>query len=307
MRIKSRPVSLLIPMRLGILGWDRDEYESQHLVTTSRARGHEAELFTLDDVSWGAVGGGYGVRANGRAACDYDVIVSRAQLRRERWQSDLERLTLLSNLPGTPILDPAAEFVAAESKFVQHQRIAAAGLPVLPTVCCASESDVRDAIAAWGDTVLKPSFGLEGNDVERIWARQALPDTVTRLLERYGTVLAQPYVPNPQGDLRLTVVDGEVVLSFRRIPQSPGWKANVAQGARAQIVRHPPAELAKLALRASLAMDITIAGVDLMPLRDGHVIVEINDGPGWHPLTEDAEAAMAHAVIAYAERVAGGG
>jgi glutathione synthase/RimK-type ligase-like ATP-grasp enzyme len=54
-------------------------------------------------------------------------------------------------------------------------------------------------------------------------------------------------------------------------------------------------------------MGITIAGVDVMPLRDGHVIVEINDGPGWHPLTKAAESAMAHAVIAFAERRAGGG
>jgi ribosomal protein S6--L-glutamate ligase len=247
------------------------------------------------------------VRAACRAAGDYDVIVSRAQLRWDRWQSDLERLTLLSNLPGTPMLDPAAEFVAAESKVVQHQRIAAAGLPVLPTVCCATAADVREVIAHWGDTVLKPSFGWEGNDVERIWAGQELPGTVARLLERYGTVLAQPYLPHPEGDMRLTVVDDDVVLSFRRIPQSPGWKSNMAQGARAEVVEQPPGDLADLAVRATRAMGITIAGVDVMALRGGHVIVEINDGPGWHPLTERAEATMAHAVIAYAERVAAGG
>jgi ribosomal protein S6--L-glutamate ligase len=293
-------------MRFGIVGWDHEEYESRHLVSTSRARGHDAELFTLDEVSWGVVGGAYGVLAANRPACEFDVIVSRAQLRRERWQSDLERLTLLSNLPGTPILDPAAEFVAAESKFVQLQRIGGAGLPVLPTVCCASAGDVRDALTSWGHTVLKPSFGWEGNDVERVWAGRELPGTVARLLDRYGTVLAQPYVPHPDGDLRLTVVDDEVVLSFRRIPQGHGWKSNVAQGARAEIVATPPAELAEMALRASRAMGITIAGVDVMPLRDGHVVVEINDGPGWHPLTEEAESTMANAVIAYAERVAKG-
>jgi hypothetical protein len=41
-----------------------------------------------------------------------------------------------------------------------------------------------------------------------------------------------------------------------------------------------------------------------MACGDGHVIVEINDGPGWHPLTAAAEEAMAHAVVAYAERAA---
>jgi ribosomal protein S6--L-glutamate ligase len=293
-------------MRVGVVGWDRDEFESRHLVSTSRARGHEAELFILDDVSWGAVDGGYGVLARGRPVCDFDVLVSRAQLRRDRWQSDLERLTLLSGLPDTPILDPAAEFVAAESKFVQLQRIGDAGLPVLPTVGCSSADEVREVLVSWGDTVLKPSFGWEGNDVERVQAGRELPGTVAGLLDRYGTILAQPYVPHPQGDLRLTVVDDEVVLSLRRIPQDGGWKANVAQGARAKIVSNPPAELAELALAASRAMGITIAGVDVLPLRDGPVIVEINDGPGWHPLPAEAESTMANAVIAYAERVANG-
>jgi ribosomal protein S6--L-glutamate ligase len=263
-------------------------------------------LFTLDEVSWGQVDCGCGVLATSLPARTFDVIVSRAQLRVERWQSDLERLTLLSNLPSTPILDPAAEFVAAESKLVQLQRLGDAGLPVPPTVCCRSVADVREVLGSWGDAVLKPSFGWEGNDVERVRAHEELPASVARLLDRYDDVLAQPYIPHPDGDLRLTVVDGEVVLSFRRIPQGHGWKANVAQGARAEIVASPSCELAEIALRATEAMGITIAGVDLMPFGDGHLVIEINDGPGWHPLDRQAESAMANAVIDYAERVANG-
>lgn len=292
-------------MRVGIIGWDRTEHESVHLLGTSRARGHDAVLFTLDDVSYGVGGNGYGVIAAGRAACDFDVIVSRAQLRRERWQSDLERLTLLSHLTTTPILDPAAEWVAAESKFIQHQRFSAAGLPVLPTVCCATEDDVRSALKTWGDTVVKPSFGWEGNDVERIDADAEIPGLVTILLQRYGTLLAQPYLPHPDGDIRVTVVGGEAVLTFRRIPQGDGWKANVAQGARVEIMT-PSAELIELALGAARAMNVTVAGVDIMRRGAGYVVGELNNGPGWHSLTPEAEATVANAIICYAERVATG-
>lgn len=290
-------------MKIGVLGWDQTEYESVHLLNISRARGHDAALFTLDDVSWGAIGSGFGVIVAGLAASEFDVIVSRAQLRRERWQSDLEKLTLLSNIPGTPILDPAAEWVAAESKFVQHQRLDAAGLPVLPTVCCASETDVRFALETWGDTVLKPSFGWEGNDVERVRADVSLPLVVTTLLDRYGTVLAQPYIPHPEGDVRLTVVDGEVVLAFRRIPQGGGWKSNVAQGARPELVT-PPLELVQLALGAARTMNVTVAGIDIMPLGAGHVVTELNNGPGWHSLTPEAESMVANAILRFAERIA---
>jgi ribosomal protein S6--L-glutamate ligase len=293
-------------MRLGIVGWDYTEYESVHLLRASKARGHDATLFTLDDVSWGRVGDDdYGVLAAGLPAGEFDVIMSRAQLRRERWQSDLERLTLLSNLPGTPILDPAAEWVAAESKFIQMQRLGGAGVPVLPTVCCASVDDVRDAVGTWGDTVLKPSFGWEGNDVELVWAGDTLPDAVGRVLGRYETVLAQPYIPHPQGDMRLTVVDGAVVLSFRRVPGAGAWKANLAQGARAEPLILS-AELVELALAATTAMGTTIAGVDIMRCGDGYVVMEINNGPGWHPLADEQEWAVANAIVGFAERVAKG-
>jgi ribosomal protein S6--L-glutamate ligase len=263
-------------------------------------------LFTLDDVSWGVTVDGLGVIAAGQPACEFDVIVSRAQLRRERWQSDLERLTLLSNLPRTPILDPAAEWVAAESKLIQHQRFGAAGLPVLPTVCCASQDNVRAVLKTWGDTVLKPSFGWEGNDVERIWADAELPEVVAVLLSRYGTVLAQPYVPHPEGDVRLTVVGGEVVLAYRKIPQGNGWKSNLAQGARAELIT-PSHELAELALAATRAMNTTVAGIDIMRWGARHVVGELNNGPGWHPLTPEAETIVANAIIRFAERVAEGG
>jgi ribosomal protein S6--L-glutamate ligase len=245
------------------------------------------------------------VNAAGRPAGEFDVVVSRAQLRRERWQSDLERLTLLSNLSGTPILDPAAEWVAAESKFVQVQRLSGAGIPVLPTVCCSSADDLRDALDTWGDTVLKPSFGWEGNDVELVRVGTAVPGAAARVLARYGTVLAQPYVPHPQGDMRLTVVDGEVVLPFRRVPQNGGWKANVAQGARVEPLA-PSRELVELALHATRVMGTTIAGVDIMRLVDGYVLVEINNGPGWHPLADEQERTVADAIVRFAERVAAG-
>jgi len=290
-------------MRLGIVAWDCDEHESTQLAEVARVLGHDALLFTLDDVRWARTGSVHGVAVRERPVAELDVIVSRAQLRRERWQTDLEALTLLGGVPGTPILDPAAEFVAAESKFVQNQLLGRAGIPVLPTVACRSLEDVRDAIDAWGDVVLKPSFGMEGCDVERIRAGRGLTDVAGRLLGRYGALLAQPYVPHPEGDVRLTVVGGEVVLTFRRVPQGEGWKANLAQGARAEPLT-PSSELVDLALRACSAMSITIAGVDVMRHGDGHVVVEINNGPGWHPLTDQQEWTVASAIVRYAECVA---
>jgi ribosomal protein S6--L-glutamate ligase len=289
-------------MRLGILGWDSDEFESVHLRTVGTAAGHDTSVFTLDDIAWGPVPGGYGVLVAGQPA-DFDVVISRAQLRRdERWRHDMERYTLLSNLRGTVLLDPAEQYVAAESKFIQHQLLTEAALPVLPTVYCASVEQVAAAVRRFGDTVIKPSFGWEGNDVERLWADAELPATVGERLARHGSLLAQPYVPHPDGDIRLTVVDGAVVLTFRRVPRG-NWRSNLAQGSIARPVPPPP-ELVELALRSTEAMGITTAGVDLLRAGDSYVVVEVNNAPGWHPINPAEEARVPTAQIALAERVA---
>jgi ribosomal protein S6--L-glutamate ligase len=289
-------------VRLGILGWDSDEFESLHLRAVGAAAGHDTSVFTLDDITWGPVPGGYGVLVAGQVA-DFDVVLSRAQLRRdERWRHDMERYTMLSNLPGTVLLDPAEAYVAAESKFVQHQLLTQAGLPVLPTVQCSTVEQVGAALRRFGDTVIKPSFGWEGNDVERLRGTDSLPPAVGERLERHGSVLAQPYVHHPDGDIRLTVVDGEVVLTFRRVPRG-NWRSNLAQGSVALPVE-PPAELVDLALRATVAMGISTAGVDLLHTGERYVVVEVNNAPGWHPINPVEEAKVPTAQIALAERAA---
>lgn len=285
-------------MRLGILGWDHTEHESVQLVHVAQDMGHAATLFTLDDVICRDGQGGVDVRVRGCRAASFDVIISRAQLRAVQWQPDLERLTLLSNLDGVPILDPAAPFAAAESKLIGMQRLARAGVPVPPTVSCSSPDDVQDAIRRWGRIVVKPSFGFGGEDVERLDGDAGV---TAPLLRRHGALLAQPYLPHPEGDMRLTVVGDDVGFSFRRIPQNGGWKANVAMGARAASF-DPPDDLRELALRAARALDITIAGVDIIRHGDGYVVLEINNVPGWHSLPPAHQVEAARRVIDWAIR-----
>jgi ribosomal protein S6--L-glutamate ligase len=285
-------------MKLGILGWDEQEHESIHLAEVARQLGHEATLFTLDDVTCTDWGGRLEVLVNDRPTADLDVILSRAQLRLEHWQRDLERLTLLSNVEGVPVLDPATAFVAAESKLIGMQELGRAGIPVPPTMACTSLQHVRAASERWGRIVVKPSFGFGGEDVERLNGdyHRARP-----LLERYGTILAQPFLPHPEGDIRVTVVGDDVAFSFRRIPAAGGWKANVAMGAHS-VPYVPPPALQELAVRAARTMNITVAGLDVIRYGGLYVVLEINNVPGWHSLPEDKQFEAASRIIEWAVR-----
>jgi ribosomal protein S6--L-glutamate ligase len=78
-------------------------------------------------------------------------------------------------------------------------------------------------------------------------------------------------------------VIGERVLGMRR--RNPlDWRTNIARGATAEAFTPTPAEC-ELALRAAAAVGAPLAGVDLLPGRDGrHYAIEVNAVPGWKAL-----------------------
>lgn len=290
-------------MNIGIIGWDEQEHESLTLESGARRMGHSVLLFTLDDVLCSEHGGRLEVLVKGQRASDLDVIISRAQLRRQTWDTDFEALMLLSNLPGVPILDPAPAFAAAESKLLGLQRLGQAGLPVIPTVQCRTMAALRSEWERYGRIVVKPSYGYAGTDVERVdddFAEKA--PLLEDLLHRYGSLLAQPFIPHPQGDVRVTVVGDAVGFSFRRIPPPGKWKANVAGGASVAPY-NPPREMQEIALKASRAMGVSIAGLDIIEHNGGYVVVEFNTTPGWYPLSQDEQdEAVAKIIMSAVER-----
>jgi glutathione synthase/RimK-type ligase-like ATP-grasp enzyme len=92
---------------------------------------------------------------------------------------------------------------------------------------------------------------------------------------RHG-VLLQKFVPPADRDLRLIVAGQHVVGAVERIAAPGEWRTNIALGARRQPVSLPP-EACDLAVRAAVAVEGDLVGVDLLRRPDGrHVVLEIN-------------------------------
>jgi ribosomal protein S6--L-glutamate ligase len=290
-------------MRIGVLGWELDDPESIELADIGKDLGHDTRLFVLDDVtctSTAAVGL-QPLVANEPVAA-FDVILSRAQIRPDWTELDYERYALLCNVPGVTVLDPAETYLAAESKFLGLQRMAAAGLPIAPTRSCRSLADVEQALGEWGRLVLKPSFGLGGSDVERIAGDALGRDAAHRLLQKYRQVVCQPYLPHPDGDLRITIVGEQAPLIVNRVPARSDWRANVNQGATVRTATADP-ELIDISRRAAAVMGVTVAGLDLLPTPDGYRIVEFNNTPCWCFATEAARRQLVEIVYETAETI----
>lgn len=76
-------------------------------------------------------------------------------------------------------------------------------------------------------------------------------------------------------DLRLIVARGEVVGAAERIAASDQWRSNVSLGGTARPVA-PGGEARSLAVEAAAVLGAEFVGVDLLPARDGWVVLELN-------------------------------
>ncbi|HST67497.1 MAG TPA: hypothetical protein VLM05_20170 [Mycobacteriales bacterium] len=278
-------------MNIGVLGWDHgdEDPDSPGLAEAGRRRGHDTSLVTLDEVGYAAAASGLRVLLGGAPAESFDAVICRANLYGDwhvrpftGWEERLEKLQAVSAALGPRMFDPADVWFAGYSKFLTAQKLAAAGLPAPPTRSATSLADVAAAVAEFGPTVVKPSFGLRAMDVERVDdpSDPAAAALVERLLHSYGALLCTPYYPTEHGEFRITVGGEAMPIDMLKLPAYGAWRVKTLEGASFERLDAPP-ELADLALRAARAMGLTLAGLDILPTAGGYVILEVNPVAGF--------------------------
>jgi ribosomal protein S6--L-glutamate ligase len=214
------------------------------------------------------------------------------------------RMDLLHRLEagGVRVVNPPRAVEVCVDKYLAAAKLAAAGLPVPPTVACQRADDALEAFTALGgDVVVKPLFGSEGRGMVRV-SDPELAWRTFRTLERTQAVLyLQQFVRHPGWDLRALVLGGRVLAAMRRTAHGD-WRTNVAQGGSAEPVRLSADDEA-LALRAAEAVGAPVAGVDLLPGPGGErYVIEVNAVPGWRALAPVSGVDVARELVRFAAK-----
>jgi len=206
-----------------------------------------------------------------------DVALGRLDVRPELdgIESGIAELEQLAST-GAVVLNPAAALIAAHDKHLTARILRRAAVPHPRTWLLA---EGIPAPAPELPVVLKPRFGSWGRDVVRCENADELELALARLSRRpwfaeHG-VLAQELVPPLGWDVRIVVAGGEIVGAARRVAAPGEWRTNVALGGRSEPIT-PPALAQRLALEAAAALRGDLVGVDLLPLRSGFVVSEVN-------------------------------
>jgi ribosomal protein S6--L-glutamate ligase len=203
---------------------------------------------------------------------------------------------------GTHVLNSPKAIEAAVDKFLTTSRLADAGLPTPVTIVCESAEAALEAFEQLGsDVVVKPIFGSEGRGILRVCDRD-LAERVFPTLERVQSVLyLQQFISHPGFDIRILMLDGQVLGSVRR--RNPGdFRTNVARNGTAEPYT-PTAREIGLAERAAAAVGACFAGVDLLYDSEGTCfVIEVNAVPGWRALQRATGIGVADRIIESLEK-----
>lgn len=208
------------------------------------------------------------------------------------------RMDVLARLEanGIAVINSPRAIEIAVDKYLASCRLQDAELLTPTTIACQSVEEAMDAFQALGGhAVLKPLFGAEGRGI-MLLDDEGLALRAFKVLSQLNAVIyLQEFIPHEGFDMRLLVV-GDRVWGMRRRNDSD-WRTNISRGAIPEPLELN-SQLTEIAHRAAAAVGATLAGVDLLPARDGRLFtIEVNAVPGWKAMARTLNIDIASHVL----------
>lgn len=210
---------------------------------------------------------------------------------------------------GVRVINGQRSILMARNKFFMLQAMKRRNLAVPDTLFAATAEGCGKAREHFAPepVVLKPINGRQGSGLHCIVPDVPIPEDIAAQLDSGRGVLVQTYVP-PDGrrDLRALVIGDEVAGAVELTPPEGDFRANAHVGS------HPSAvsissDLASLAVTATRAMEMEIAGVDIMIPSNGRpLVLEVNSAPGFKAMETATGKDIAGAMIDYVQSVCKG-
>jgi len=184
---------------------------------------------------------------------------------------------------GVPVYNDARAIERSVDKSMTSFLLNRYGVPTPATWAGESPAHARRVLmreaAAGRQVVMKPLFGSQGKGLMK-------PGVSLPPLEAFSQVAyLQRFVDagEPGFDWRVLVIGGQAVAAMKRVG-GDDWIHNFARGARCEPAQPSPA-LADIAVRATAALGLDYAGVDLIAAEGGGpVVLEVNGVAAWRGL-----------------------
>ena len=208
---------------------------------------------------------------------------------------------------GIRVLNAAEPIKRSRDKLLASQLFVRHGLSMPVTGFASSPLDTKDLIKMVGGAplILKLLEGAQGRGVVLAETQKAAESVINAMKSLNANLLVQEFIKEAGGkDLRCFVIGNKVVSAIERTAAVGDFRSNIHQGGSAQAVRIRPEER-KLAVAATRALGLDVAGVDIIRSERGPLLLEVNSSPGLEGIETATGKDLAGQMIQEVERKLG--
>ena len=267
-------------LRIGVLASNPELYSNKRIMEAGEMRGHEMHFLNIKEcyMKLDATTPEIHYRG-GRVLDNFDAIIPRI-----RPSITFYGCALTRQFESLKVfcLNSAAAITQSRDKLFSLQLLLNHGVEIPTTGFANSPLDTNDLIQMVGGPplIVKLLEGTQGKGVVLAETKKAAESVINAFKSLNANILVQEFIKEANGkDIRCFVIDGKVVAAIQREALPGEFRANIHLGGTATIIK-VTADEKRIAIKAAKAMDLKVAGVDIIRSAKGPLLLEVNSSPG---------------------------
>jgi len=274
--LRSEPTGL----RIAVLANDPELYSNRRLLEAGEERGHRMEFLNVKQCYMRLDPSNPEMHYRGGNVLErIDAVIPRIRPSVTFYGCAITRQF---EAMGISTLNAAEPIKRSRDKLLASQLFVRHGLSMPITGFASSPLDTKDLIKMVGGAplIIKLLEGAQGRGVVLAETQKAAESVINAMKSLNANLLVQEFIKEAAGkDLRCFVIGGKVVSAIERTAAVGDFRSNIHQGGSAEPVRVRPEER-KLAIAATRALGLDVAGVDIIRSERGPLLLEVNSSPG---------------------------
>ena len=289
-------------LKIALLATNPELYSNQRLIEAGEERGHEMVFLSIKDCYMKLDDENPEVHyRGGHIVTGLDAVIPRIRPSATFYGCALTRQF---ESMGVYAQNSSLAISQSRDKLFSLQLLIKSGLDIPLTGFANSPIDTNELIDMVGGAplIVKLLEGSQGRGVVLAETKKAAQSVINAFKAVKANLLVQEFIKEAGGkDLRLFVINGKVCASIQREAAPGEFRANIHQGGSASVVR-PTAEERRLAVKATKAMGLAVAGVDIIRSKTGPLLLEVNSSPGLEGIETATEKDVARMMITAIEQ-----
>ena len=267
-------------LRIGLLASNPELYSNRRIMEAGEMRGHEMHFLNLKYCYMKLDAEKPEIHyRGGRVLDDFDAVIPRI-----RPSMTFYGCALTRHFEALKVfcLNSSMAISQSRDKLYSLQLLLNSGIDIPTTGFASSPLDTNDLIKMVGGSplIVKLLEGTQGKGVVLAETKKAAESVINAFKSLNANILVQEFIKEANGkDVRCFVIDGKVVAAIQREALPGEFRANIHLGGTATVIR-ATAEEKRIAIKAAKAMNLKVAGVDIIRSAKGPLLLEVNSSPG---------------------------